>query len=106
VEVAALAAAVDAERNYRLASLDAPRPGSEGVAPVGDLDPRYNEVVDHLSLLPLVAAISSRDRRILTMRFYDHMTQTEIAAEVGLSQMHVSRLLRTILARLRAAMTD
>ena len=38
------------------------------------------------------------------MRFYDHMTQTQIAAEIGLSQMHVSRLLKRTLAQLRAAM--
>jgi DNA-directed RNA polymerase specialized sigma24 family protein len=38
------------------------------------------------------------------MRFYEHMTQTQIAAEIGLSQMHVSRLLKQTLARLRAAM--
>jgi RNA polymerase sigma-B factor len=103
VDVASLAAAVAAGRNYRLASLDSPPPGADGADFIGDLDPHYADVVDYLSLQPLVAALPLRERRILTMRFYEHMSQTQIAAEVGLSQMHVSRLLRKTLTRLRAA---
>ncbi|WP_407942548.1 sigma-70 family RNA polymerase sigma factor [Micromonospora globbae] len=59
---------------------------------------------DHLTLLPLLAALPLRERRILTMWFYRHMTQAQIATEVGLSQMHVSRLLKRSLAQLRAGM--
>jgi RNA polymerase sigma-B factor len=49
--------------------------------------------------LPHFAYLPLRDRRILTLRFYDQKTKTEIAAESGMSQMYVSRLLRQSLAR-------
>jgi RNA polymerase sigma-B factor len=98
--------AVGAWRNYRLASLNMPHTdtGSNFADVIGGIDPRYADIDDHLSLQPLVAELPIRERRILTMRFNDHMTQTQIAAEIGMSQMHVSRLLRQTLARLRAAM--
>jgi RNA polymerase sigma-B factor len=49
--------------------------------------------------------LSERERRIVLMRFFGDMTQSQIAGEVGVSQMHVSRLLTATLARLRRAMT-
>jgi hypothetical protein len=104
-----LLAAVAAAQAYHLASLHAPRIGADGadlVDLIGGVDPRYADVDDHLSLRPLFAALPPRERRILTLRFYGDMNQTQIAAEIGLSQMHVSRLLRQSLARLRAAMPD
>jgi RNA polymerase sigma-B factor len=99
-------AAVGAWQNYRLTSLNTPNPitGTDVIDVIGGIDPRYAGVDDHLSLQPLFAELPLRERRILTMRFYDHMNQTQIAAEIGVSQMHVSRLLRQTLARLRAAM--
>ena len=57
------------------------------------------------SLKPLLAALPSRERRILALRFFHGMTQSEIADEVGVSQMHVSRLLAKSLATLREGMT-
>ena len=57
---------------------------------------------NRLSLKTLFAALPLRERRILTMGFYGRMTQTQIAEKVGLSQMHVSRLLRQTLIQLRA----
>ena len=57
------------------------------------------------SLKPLLAALPSRERRILALRFFHGMTQSEIADEVGISQMHVSRLLAKSLATLREGMT-
>jgi len=99
-------AAVGAWHNYRLPSLNTPHPGTGAdlVDVIGDVDPRYASIDDHLSLQPLLAELPVRERRILTMRFYEHMSQSQIAAEIGVSQMHVSRLLRQTLARLRAAM--
>jgi RNA polymerase sigma-B factor len=47
--------------------------------------------------------LPGRDRRILHLRFVDDMTQSQIAAEIGVSQMHISRLIRRSLARLAAA---
>jgi len=98
-------AADDARQNYRLASLDTPHPdtGKAQVDTLGDTDPRYAGVDDHVSLQPLLAELPLRERRMLTMRFYEYMTQSQIAAELGVSQMHVSRMLRDSLARLRAA---
>jgi RNA polymerase sigma-B factor len=106
VTVGDVLAAVGAWRSYRLLSLNAPSPitGEDVIDVIGGIDPRYAGVDDHLSLQPLFAELPLRERRILTMRFYDHMNQSQIAAEIGMSQMHVSRLLRQSLSRLRAAM--
>ncbi|MFB6398627.1 SigB/SigF/SigG family RNA polymerase sigma factor [Polymorphospora lycopeni] len=107
VTVAEVLAAAAAAEVYRLPSLNEPKPGTDGVellALVGDVDPGYAAVDDHLTLRPLFAALPARDRRILTMRFFGDLTQAQIATRVGLSQMHVSRLLKRALARLRAAM--
>ena len=105
-----LLTAIDAKRAYRPASLNAPATGADTaefadlIDLIGGADPRYADVDDHLSLQPLLATLAPRERRIITLRFYSHMTQARIAAKVGLSQMHVSRLLRQSLARLRSNM--
>lgn len=107
VTVAQLVAAVAASDVYRLASLNEPRPGADGIerlALIGAADPAYAAVDDHLTLRLLLAALPARERRILTMRFYGDLTQAQIAARVGLSQMHVSRLLKRLLIQLRAGM--
>jgi len=57
------------------------------------------------SLRPLIAGLPRRDRQILSLRFVANMTQSEIGEELGISQMHVSRLLSRTLARLRRALT-
>ncbi|WP_438303695.1 RNA polymerase sigma factor SigF [Streptomyces sp. HUAS TT11] len=57
------------------------------------------------SLKPLIAELPSRDRKILSLRFYANMTQSEIGDELGISQMHVSRLLSRTLVRLRKGLT-
>jgi len=107
VTIDELRSAIGAWQVYRLASLDMPQAGTEIanlIDVIGGIDPRYARVDDHLSLRPLLAALPKRERRILTMRFYGYLTQTQIAAEIGLSQMQVSRLLRQSLARLRVGM--
>jgi RNA polymerase sigma-B factor len=107
VSVDQLRAAVGAWHVYRLTSLNTPPANgidTDRIDLIGGTDPRYAHVDDYLTLRPLVAALPARQQRILTMRFYDHMTQTQIADEIGLSQMHVSRLLKRTLAQLRAAM--
>ena len=99
-------AAVAAWQKYRLPSLNEPHhdTGTDLVDTLGCIDPRYASVDDHVSLQLLVAELPLWERRILTMRFYQYMSQSQIAAEVGVSQMQVSRMLRDSLARLRAAM--
>ena len=57
------------------------------------------------SLKPLIAELPSRDRKILSLRFVANMTQSEIGEELGISQMHVSRLLARTLTQLREGLT-
>jgi RNA polymerase sigma-B factor len=73
---------------------------------VGAVDVRFDAVTDWCTLQPLLAALPARERRILAMRFFGDLTQAEIAVQVGLSQMHISRLLVRVLAQLRTGMLD
>jgi RNA polymerase sigma-B factor len=73
---------------------------------LGGSDSHLDEVELHESLRPLVGRLAARERRILQLRFFGNQTQSQIAAQLGISQMHVSRLLAGILARLRAALTE
>ena len=67
---------------------------------LGDVDHRYELIEFRAALGPALAALDERSRRIVLLRFRRNLTQTQIAAEVGISQMHVSRLLSRALARL------
>ena len=58
------------------------------------------------SLKPLLDSLPPREQRILMLRFFGNMTQSQIAAELGISQMHVSRLLARTLAQLRERLTQ
>lgn len=69
-------------------------------------DARLYAVEDHEVLLPLLRELAARERRILMLRFYGNLTQSEIAARVGISQMHVSRLLTQTLDALRRDILD
>lgn len=98
--------AMDASGVYNASSLDVPVGLSEGEgATLGDLlggdDPAFGLVVDRESLKPLLAGLDEQDKRILLLRYFRNMSQTEIGKEIGVSQMQVSRLLTRILARLR-----
>ena len=99
--------AFEAALAYDSLSLDAPRPGAEdseasGYADtLGEEDRRYELVELGASIAPALKELPERERRILRMRFIDDMTQSEIAAQVGVSQMHVSRLIRRSLAHTR-----
>jgi RNA polymerase sigma-B factor len=70
-------------------------------AALGQTEPEFDLVEHREGLAPLLAALPERERRILLLRFFGGLTQTEIAVQVGLSQMHVSRLLSRTLTRLR-----
>jgi RNA polymerase sigma-B factor len=70
---------------------------------LGEEDPALGMVVDREALRPLLAELDEREKRILLMRFFRGMTQSQIGAELGVSQMQVSRLLTQILGRLREA---
>ncbi|MFE5957616.1 SigB/SigF/SigG family RNA polymerase sigma factor [Streptomyces rubiginosohelvolus] len=70
----------------------------------GDLDPAIERVEDLHTLAPLLEDLNDRDRSIVAMRFGQEMTQSEIGRQLGISQMHVSRLLTHLLGRLRTGM--
>ena len=71
---------------------------------LGEDDEALEGVEYRESLKPLLAQLGPRERRILMLRFFHDKTQSEIAAEVGISQMHVSRLLAKTLAQLRTGL--
>ena len=99
--------AISAGRNFRAASLDAPREedgGSLGDA-LGGEDHGFELAEDRATLDRGLRALGERERRIVLLRFVDGLSQREIAARVGVSQMHVSRLLRRSIDELRAAIT-
>lgn len=101
---------LEAAGGYRSQSLDEMLGPDEDSASVGDRigfeDGALAEVDRQETLQPLLADLPERERRILVLRFYGNMTQTQIAEKVGLSQMHVSRLLSRTLARLRERIED
>ncbi|MDQ0785424.1 RNA polymerase sigma factor SigF [Streptomyces sp. B3I8] len=97
-----------ASNGYRSASLDASLSGDGGVdgetalADFIGVEERGLELVEDLhSLAPLVAALPERDRTILHLRFVEELTQAQIGERLGISQMHVSRLLNRIVTGLR-----
>jgi RNA polymerase sigma-B factor len=91
---------------YRAISFDQPLSGDGPglIDTLGNLDPQIDAVDWHVALREGLAELSIRDRRIIALRFFADMTQTQIAVELGMSQMHVSRLLAQALARLRTAL--
>lgn len=102
--------AFDATGYHHLISLQSPSRATPDAADevgdsIGQPDPRVESAADRLALSHYFARLSSRDRSLLTLRFYGNKSQYEIATELGISQMHVSRLLNTALTRLRIALT-
>lgn len=100
--------ALGASGCFAPASLDAPVP--EGEAALGDrlggVDPAFATAEARVTLTALVRGLTPRERRILEMRFFGGCTQAEIGADIGVTQMQVSRLLNRILARLRERLTE
>ena len=100
--------ALEASSAYSPVALDAPHPADDdGDRTLGDSlgseDLRYEFVELGQALAPAFRALPAREQTILKLRFIDDLTQSEIAEQVGVSQMHVSRLLRRSLDRLNAA---
>lgn len=103
--------ALQAIQAYESLSLDAPRPGAEDEGAtygesMGGEDERYELVELDATAVAVLRHIPARERAMLYMRFVKDMTQTEIAAELGLSQMQISRLLRRSLDQLREMTRD
>lgn len=72
---------------------------------LGAQDPEMARIDDFVTLRPAMETLPERERRIIALRFFEAKSQSEIAAEIGISQMHVSRLLSSTLRKLRAAVT-
>jgi RNA polymerase sigma-B factor len=97
--------ALEASVAYEASSLDAPRgsdPEADSYAEsLGSDDEAYEHVEYLQTIAPTLRAMPERDRLVLKLRFEDDLTQSEIAERIGVSQMHVSRLIRRALKRLR-----
>ena len=95
-----------ATEGYHSLSLDAPAPDGAGTATLADVvggpDSTLEQVIDLEAVRPLLARLGERDRHILALRFFRGCTQQEIADDIGVTQLQVSRLLTQALARLRA----
>lgn len=98
--------ALEAGQRYRTASIDAPdRKDSSMVHRLGQVDGGFAGTDDRMLLALSMADLPEREQRIIRLRFFDGLTQSEIAAQIGVSQMHVSRLLASSLAQLRKTFT-
>ncbi|WP_241778785.1 RNA polymerase sigma factor SigF [Streptomyces sp. NBC_00370] len=109
IEVDEVIEGVVASNGYTAGSIDMPTDDtSEFAAPLSDrlgaLDADLETAENVQALKPLIECLDARERQILRMRFGDEMTQAEIGAELGVSQMHVSRLLTRITGQLRAGL--
>ena len=95
---------------YSTVSLDAPDSGDEDAPAVADslgiVDEALEGVEYRESLKPLLERLPPREKKILLLRFFGNLTQSQIAAELGISQMHVSRLLARTLTQLRDGLTN
>lgn len=108
VALADVVESLSADGCFTPASLDAPSVGTS--TRMGDLlggeDRAYEQVEARVVLGPLVRGLSQRDRSVVRMRFYDELTQGEIATSIGVTQAQVSRVIARILADLRAGLSD
>ncbi|MEU5884290.1 sigma-70 family RNA polymerase sigma factor, partial [Spirillospora sp. NPDC047279] len=95
---------------YRPSSLDVPTGDDGDTQTLGETiaehDHDLENVTDTEALRPLMADLPERELRILHLRFWGNLTQAQIADKIGVSQMHVSRLLNRTLTRLRNQLTE
>lgn len=103
--------AMEAGSAHRAASLDQPMvPGDEQSAPhaaaLADIDPGFGGVERRMVVVDLVQQLPEREREIIALRFFEGLSQDEIAERIGVSQSYLSRLLRKALLQLREALED
>ncbi len=101
--------ALESDQAYTARSLSAPlADGSEGSLGdlVGEQEDGYERVEDGDLVKTGLEVLDARERRIVKLRFVDGLTQSQIAAEIGISQMHVSRLLRIALHNMRGRIEE
>jgi RNA polymerase sigma-B factor len=99
-----------AELAFQSSSLDAPLADDEGRARLADLigaeDPQLEHVLDMEAVWKSMSGLPAREQQLVLLRFYGNMTQAEIGKHLGISQMHVSRLLADALEYLRGRLMD
>ena len=91
--------ALEARHSYSASSLDAAVDAGTLVLP--EIDERLDRIDERAALAPLLAQLPERERQIIVRRFFDEWSQRQIADELGISQMHVSRILARTLTQLR-----
>ncbi|MEU4162526.1 RNA polymerase sigma factor SigF [Actinoplanes sp. NPDC026670] len=100
---------LEGARAYNSTSLSTPA-NAEGSMSLGDTlggeDTGFELAELRIALGPAMATLDEREQRIISLRFYGNLTQSEIAKQVGVSQMHVSRLLAKALTKLRTRLDD
>ncbi|MGC1213085.1 MAG: SigB/SigF/SigG family RNA polymerase sigma factor [Micromonospora sp.] len=101
---------LEGARAYNAVSLSTPIGDGDSATELADTlgaeDNEFELAELRVALGPALATLDEREQKILTLRFYGNLTQSEIAARVGVSQMHVSRLLTRALTKLRGQLTD
>jgi RNA polymerase sigma-B factor len=101
---------LEGARAYNAVSLSTPIGDGDSSTELADTlgaeDNEYELAELRVALGPALATLDEREQKILTLRFYGNLTQSEIAAKVGVSQMHVSRLLARALTKLRGQLAD
>ncbi|MBF6327809.1 RNA polymerase sigma factor SigF [Nocardia transvalensis] len=107
VDLVEVTQALIAGNSYQLSSLDAVTGDDSENTPLsllevlGEAEPKYDRVEEFMAVKPLIAELPERERNVLIMRFFEAKTQTQIAEALGISQMHVSRILAKTLTWLR-----
>jgi len=100
--------AMESFANYTPTSLNSPIGAGDRVTELGELvgedDPDLESLDDRITVADLIRHLPEREQRLLSLRFYGNLTQADIAAQLGISQMHVSRLLSRTFAWLREAL--
>ena len=98
--------AFEAGQGYRATSIDAPDRQEGTIASrLGGIDAGFDGAEDHQVLLAAFATLPEREQTILRLRFIGGLTQSQIAERIGVSQMHVSRLMAASIAQLRESFT-
>jgi RNA polymerase sigma-B factor len=108
IDTAEVLEALEAKENRRPLALDRPIMGDDGEEAstpewIGEIDGGYELAEDRLTVETVLPSLDAREREVLRLRFVEDLPQSKIAAQIGCSQMHVSRLLRGTLDRLRDA---
>jgi RNA polymerase sigma-B factor len=105
VEIEDVLEGLESANAYSTLSLDAGESSEDGLGSMLELMGATDDALEHVeireSIRPLIEALPPREKQILLLRFFRQMTQSQIAEEIGISQMHVSRLLTRTLAELR-----